>query len=56
MAPTLLVMDATVKIAGPSGNQAMPEIFHGAQQSALREEVANEIHIPFPQPIQDRSI
>ena len=51
MAPALLAMDATVKIAGPSGNRAMPleKFFMGPGKVNLgRGEWLTEIHIPFP--------
>ncbi|MDR7434838.1 MAG: xanthine dehydrogenase family protein subunit M [Armatimonadota bacterium] len=49
MAPPLLVLEATVSITGPSGEQTLPidEFFTGPHQSALRpDEVLTSIEIP----------
>ena len=51
MAPALLVLDATVKIAGPSGNRDMPleEFFMGPGKVNLaRGEMADRDPHPIP--------
>jgi CO/xanthine dehydrogenase FAD-binding subunit len=51
MAPGLLVMDAFVKVTGPSGDREMPleEFFIGSGRVNLRKgELLTEIHVPFP--------
>ncbi len=51
MAPALLVMDSTLKIAGPSGNRAMSleDFFLGPGKVSFgKGEWLTEIHIPFP--------
>jgi carbon-monoxide dehydrogenase medium subunit len=51
MAPGLLVMDALMKVAGPSGNREMPleEFFMGPGRVNLgKGELLTEICVPFP--------
>jgi carbon-monoxide dehydrogenase medium subunit len=51
MAPGLLVMDALVKVTGPSGNREMllEDFFIGPGRVNLRQgELLTEIRIPFP--------
>lgn len=53
MAPGLLVLDARVKVVGPSGNREFPleEFFTGpGKMNLARGEVLTEVRIPFPSP------
>jgi carbon-monoxide dehydrogenase medium subunit len=53
MAPGLLVLDAKVKVAGPSGNKEFPleDFFAGpGKMNLARGEILMEIRIPFPSP------
>jgi len=53
MAPGLLVLDASVRIVGPSGNRELPlgEFFFGPGKVNLaRGEILTEVRIPLPPP------
>jgi len=51
MVPGLLVLDAKVKVAGPSGNREIPleELFAGpGKMNLAKGEILTEVRIPFP--------